>query len=313
VRRFSYIDDVTGRAAARAHLDRIQSLAIPPAWTDVWIARDPDSHIQATGRDAKGRKQYRYHPAFTSDQADTKFADLIPFAMSLGGLRRRVTRDLGSAGIGHDRVVATVVRMLDVTSLRVGNVEYSRENDSYGLTTLHNDHVAVWGGSIRLEFRGKSGHPFDVRLSDRRLAKIIRTCQHLPGEELFRYRAEGGELRSIGSSDVNMYLGEHCRPGATAKTFRTWNASVRAAVGLAATASNGEPPTTRAVNQVIQEVADHLGNTRTVCRNSYVHPAVVESFLSGTLLDGWQRPVSTRPSGLLMGERRTLRFLRSKR
>lgn len=311
--RFRYIDEVTGEAVSAADLHRIRSLAVPPAWTDVWIARRPDSHVQATGRDARGRKQYRYHPDFVSDRSETKFADLVPFAMSLGALRRRVARDLGAGGFGHDRIVATVVRMLDVTSLRVGNVEYSRTNESFGLTTLQNHHVAVRGATVHLEFRGKAGHDFDVRLQNRRLAAIIKGCQHLPGQELFEYRAESGELRSVGSGDVNAYLAEHCRAGITAKTFRTWNASVRAAEGLAEAASSGEPPTARALNQVIQDVADHLGNTRTVCRRSYIHPFIIDAYEDDVLLAGWRRPVGTRPSGLQGSERRTLRLLRSRR
>ncbi|MCU1393965.1 MAG: topoisomerase [Ilumatobacteraceae bacterium] len=311
--RISYVDDTTGRPVDAETVARIRSIAIPPAWTDVWIARDPASHILATGRDAKGRKQYRYHPDFTVDQADTKFADLVTFGTSLGSLRRRVAHDLAATGIGHDRVVATVVRMLDVTSLRIGNVQYSKDNDSYGLTTLRNDHVAVRGAAIHLEFRGKSGHDFDVRVVNRRLAAIIASCQHLPGQSLFEYRSEDGELRPVGSNDVNAYLAEHAGAGATAKTFRTWNATVRAASGLAQRAATGEPPTARAVNLVIQDVADHLGNTRSVCRNSYVHPAVIESFTDGTLARRWERPVASRPAGLHVDERRTLRFLRQRR
>lgn len=312
-KRFTYRDELTGKASPEADLLRIRTLAVPPAWTDVWIASDPDSHIQATGRDAKGRKQYRYHLDFTNDQAETKFADLAQFATSLGGLRRRVAADLRGTGLGHDRIVATVVRMLDVTSLRIGNAEYARTNESFGLTTLQSDHVAVRANTVRLTFRGKSGHDFDVRVDNPRLAKIIRTCQHLPGQGLFQYRAENGELRGIGSNDVNAYLAEHCRVGATAKTFRTWNATVLAAIGMAEAAAGGEPPTARSINQVVQHVADHLGNTRTVCRNSYIHPAIIEAYQGETLLPGWNRPVGNRPSGLLQGERRTLRLLRARR
>jgi DNA topoisomerase-1 len=308
--RFTYVDERTNRPASKRNLERIHALAVPPAWSDVWIATDPGSHLQAWGRDARGRKQYRYHPAFTESQSENKFGDLVSFAQVLGSLRARVTRDLGKNDLSHDRVVATVVRLLDVTSLRVGNVEYARSNRSFGLTTLRNRHVTVHGTTIRFTFRGKSAHDFDVLVDNARLAKIVRSCQHLPGQQLFEYTAEDGVVRAIGSSDVNTYLGEHGVPGMTAKTFRTWNATVRAAEGLADVAAVEEVPTKSVVNAVIDQVADHLGNTRSVCRNSYVHPAVVAAYLDGSLTKQWPRPVGRRPAGLLDGERRTLRLLR---
>jgi len=311
IKRFSYVDEVAGHPAAAADVERIRALAVPPAWTKVWIAADPQSHLQATGRDARGRKQYRYHPSFTSSQADDKFADLVAFAHVLGPLRRRVSRDLAGDDVGHDRVVATVVRLMDITSLRIGNAEYSRTNKSFGLTTLRNRHVAVRGTTIRLEFRGKSAHEFDVRVDNARLAAIVRRCQHLPGQQLFGYRSETGEVRGVGSNDVNAYLAEHGRPGVTAKTFRTWNATVRAADGLAAASEHAGSPTNRVLNEVIDDVADHLGNTRAVCRNSYIHPAVVEAYVEDTLLQRWQRPVGAGPAGLTVIERKTVRLLRS--
>ena len=207
-------------------------------------------------------------------------------------------------------MVATIVRLLDVTSLRVGNVEYAHANRSFGLTTLRNRHVAVRGTVVRFTFRGKSAHDFDVVVDNARLAKIVRSCQHLPGQQLFEYAAQDGTVRAIGSSDINTYLGEHGAPGMTAKTFRTWNATVRAAEGLADIAVLEEAPTKRVVNAVIDQVADHLGNTRSICRNSYVHPAVVDAYLDGSLMKHWRRPVGRRPTGLLDSERRTLRLLR---
>jgi len=309
--RFSYISDITGRPASIKDLERIRRLAIPPAWTDVWIAASPNSHLQATGRDARGRKQYRYHDEFTSSRAEDKFADLVPFASALGGLRRRVDRDLRRTDLDHDRVVATLVRLLDVTSLRIGNAEYERTNNSYGLTTLRNKHAVVRKSTIHLAFPGKSGHVFDLSVESRRLAAVVRGCQHLPGQRLFEYRGLDGTPHPVGSSDVNEYLGEHAGAGVTAKTFRTWNATVRAAEGLAEAAQRGAAPTKRVVNDVIDQVADHLGNSRAVCRGSYVHPLVVEAFVDGTLLSKWQRAVGKRPSGLVVAERRTLRLLRS--
>lgn len=307
--RFSYVDAGTGRSVSAADRQRINALAIPPAWTNVWIAADPASHLQATGRDARGRKQYRYHPAFTASRAEDKFSDLVGFAHLLGPLRRRVSRDLDRDDVGAERVIATVVRLMDITSLRVGNTEYMRANETFGLTTLHNAHAAVRGSTIRLAFRGKSAHEFDVRVENAKLSRIVRRCQHLPGQKLFVYRTEAGDVRGIESADVNAYLAEHAGPGVTAKTFRTWNATVRAAEGLAA-ASEHADPSIRTLNEVIDSVADHLGNTRAVCRSSYVHPAVVEAYVDHSLLSRWQRPVSAKPQGLTVVERRTTRLLR---
>lgn len=309
-KRLSYVHEVTRRKVGAADLERIRSLAVPPAWVDVWIAADPRSHLQATGRDVRGRKQYRYHPAFTASRADNKFADLVSFADRLGQLRRRVSRDLARDDVDHDRVVATVVRLLDITSLRIGNTEYSRVNHSFGLTTLRDRHVEVRGAAIRLAFRGKSAHEFDVRVDNARLARIVRQCQHLPGQQLFQYRSVSGEVRRVGSTDVNTYLAEHAGPGVTAKTFRTWNATVRAADALALACEDAEHPTNSLLNQVIDQVADHLGNTRAVCRNSYVHPVVVTTYVEGTLRTGWRRAVGARPAGLTIAERKTLRLLR---
>jgi DNA topoisomerase-1 len=309
-KRFTYINERTGRAASAADLERIKALAVPPAWTDVWIAAHANSHLQATGRDARGRKQYRYHDAFVDDRANDKFADLVPFAAALGPLRRRVDRDLRLGELNHDRVVATVVRLLDVTSLRIGNTEYARSNGSFGLTTLRNRHVQVRGGTIHFEFRGKSAHDFDLEVDNRRLAKIVRSCQHLPGQRLFEYRALDGTIRTVDSNDVNTYLGEHGRAGTTAKTFRTWNATVRAAEALFVATQEEEKPTAAVLNAAIDQVADHLGNTRSVCRTSYVHPAVVEAYLDGSLAGRWQRPVSQRANRLSVSERKTVRLLK---
>jgi len=310
VKRFRYVNESTGERASDVDQARIQALAIPPAWTQVWIAADPSSHLQATGRDSRNRKQYRYHNAFTASQAENKFAELVGFGLRLGALRRRVARDLARNDLGQDRVVATVIRLMDITSLRIGNTEYATANESFGLTTLHNQHVAVRGSTIRLAFRGKSAHDFDIRVDNARLARIVRHCQHLPGQQLFTYRSEGGEVRYVNSSDVNSYLGDHAGPGVTAKTFRTWNATVRAADGLAGATEHNETPTSRVINEVIDSVADHLGNTRAVCRSSYVHPAVIESYIQGTLLPLWNRAVGGKPTGLTVIERKALRLLR---
>ncbi|HEY4608750.1 MAG TPA: hypothetical protein VIH06_06085 [Ilumatobacteraceae bacterium] len=310
-KRFTYFNELTGGPPSAEDLVRIRSLAVPPAWQNVWISADPQSHLQATGRDARGRKQYRYHPTFIDSQAENKFSELVTFGNALGSLRGRVDRDLRRDDLDHDRVVATVVRLLDITSLRVGNTEYSRANESFGLTTLRNGHVVVRGSRIRMSFKGKSAHDFDVTVDSKRLATIVRRCQDLPGQQLFEYRTADGALRVVGSSDVNRYLGDHAAVGITAKTFRTWNATVRAAEGLVQRAEDGSDPTQRVVNEVIDEVADHLGNTRAVCRNSYVHPIVVQAYVEGTLLPRWRRPVGRRPIRLSVAERKTLRLLRN--
>lgn len=309
-KRFTYHDERTGKPASKANVERIRALAIPPAWTDVWIAGDADCHVQATGRDAKGRKQYRYHDDFTADRASNKFDGLLTFADRLGSLRRRVDRDLRRDDLGHERVVATIVRLLDVTSLRVGNDEYARANHSFGLTTLRVGHAVIRRGRIRLTFPGKSTHRFDLTVDNRRLAAVVKKCQDLPGQQLFAYEDLDGTVRAVGSQDVNGYLAEYAGPGTTAKTFRTWNATVLAADGLAAVAADRDTPTKRTVNEVIDDVARVLGNTRAVCRSSYVHPAVIESYLEASLADGWNRKVSARPTGLSIAERKTVRLLR---
>lgn len=312
-RRVRYVDDRTGHAPDDVELARIASLAIPPAWTDVWIAADDTSHLQATGRDAKGRKQYRYHPAFTASTSAHKFGELAAFGASLGRLRRRVRRDLAAPCDEHDQVVAVVVRLLDLTSVRVGNEEYARANETFGLTTLRNDHAHVRGNRVELTFTGKHRRSFEVAVENTTLARIVRHCQHLPGQALFEYRTTAGTVRVIGSADVNQYLAAHARPGTTAKTFRTWNATVAAATRFAALALEGSPPTKRSMNAVIDEVADELGNTRAVCRASYIHPAVTGGFLDGSLARSWRRAPSASPTGLSTDERRTLRLLRADR
>ncbi|HWM18445.1 MAG TPA: hypothetical protein VNO51_02075 [Ilumatobacteraceae bacterium] len=311
--RFTYVNEQTGRSPSSKELERIRALAVPPAWTDVWIAKDAASHLQATGRDAKGRKQYRYHADFTASQSEDKFADLVAFGTALGRLRRRVDRDLRSNALDHDGVVAVVVRLLDLTGLRVGNPEYARTNKSFGLTTLRDRHAVVRGSTINLTFRGKSAHEFDISVDNARLARLVRRCQNLPGQQLFQYRTADGELRAIGSTDVNAYLAEHGNVSMSAKAFRTWNATVFAAEGFVQAADDDGEPSARVVNEVIDQVAGELGNTRAVCRTSYIHPAVVESYLDGTLVTKWRRPVGTRPAGITVVERRVLRLLKSAR
>jgi DNA topoisomerase-1 len=263
---------------------RIRSLAVPPAWTDVWICADPRGHVRATGRDAKGRKQYRYHPRWRAARDETKYDRLLDFGRALPRIRERVRRDMARRGLPREKVLATVVRLLEKTLIRVGNEEYARANRSFGLTTLNNRHVKVRGPRIHFRFRGKSGKVHEFGIEDAELSRIVRRCQDLPGQELFQYEDERGRRRGVDSGDVNAYLAEASGRDFTAKDFRTWAGSVRAWWALAA-----QPPPSsvrqgrRALNAAVEEVARRLGNTPAICRNAYVHPAVGESFLHGGL------------------------------
>ena len=283
-RGFRYVAP-SGRALADPQaLARIRSLAVPPAWKDVWICPDPRGHIQATGRDAKGRKQYRYHPRWRETRDETKYERLLEFGRALPRIRKRVQRDLERRGLPREKVLATVVRLLEKTLIRVGNEEYARANRSFGLTTLDNRHVRVRGPRIHFHFRGKSGKVHEFGIEDAELSRIVKRCQELPGQDLFQYRDESGRRRTVGSGDVNAYLAEASGRDFTAKDFRTWAGSVRAWWALATqpgatSARQGR----RTVSEAIQQVARRLGNTPATCRKAYVHPAVVESYLDGAL------------------------------
>jgi DNA topoisomerase-1 len=283
---FRYVGPDGGAVRDPSVLNRIRSLAIPPAYREVWISPSPNGHIQATGRDARGRKQYRYHPRWRKVRDETKFGRMLDFSTALPRIRRRVERDLGLPGLPREKVLATVVRLLECTGIRVGNDEYARANGSFGLTTLRDDHVEISGSTLRFQFRGKSGKTHKVALSDPRLARIVRHCQALPGEELFQYVDEAGEQQSIGSGDVNDYLREISGEEFTAKDFRTWWGTTLA---LAALLDLDPPRSEReaksAIIRVIDQVANQLNNTRAVCRKYYVHPAVFESFSEGGLAE----------------------------
>jgi DNA topoisomerase-1 len=260
-------------------LRRIKGLAIPPAWTDVWIATDPRGHLQATGRDAKGRKQYRYHPRWRAVRDETKYERMLAFGAALPTIRARVEADLARPGLPREKVLATVVRLLEATLIRVGNEEYARENRSYGLTTLRNRHVAINGTELRFEFRGKSGKQHQVSVRDRRLAGVMRRLQELPGQEIFQYLDEDGARRTIDSEDVNGYLRETTGDDFSAKDFRTWAGTVLCAVALREVeACASETEARRNVAQVVKQVAQQLGNTPAVCRACYIHPAVIEAY-----------------------------------
>lgn len=276
-------EDATGRRIKNAKtLARIKSLVIPPAWTDVWICKHADGHLQAVGRDARGRKQYRYHPEFRLRRDGKKFQRIITFGRALPRIRSRVARHLrggDSPEAKRTQVLALVIRLMDVSGMRIGNEEYARSNNSFGLTTLKNRHVKVSGPDIRFHFRGKSGVDHEVTLADRRLARLIRRCQDLPGQELFQYQDESGHRHKVGSSDVNNYLREIAGDDFTAKDFRTWRASALAvqellALGRADTAAHAK----RELNKAIKEVSTDLGNTVAVCRASYIHPAILAAY-----------------------------------
>jgi DNA topoisomerase-1 len=283
-RGFRYVKPGGGPLRDRAALRRIRSLAIPPAYTEVWISPDPRGHVQATGRDARGRKQYRYHPRWREVRDATKFERMAAFSRALPRIRRRIRRDLALSGLPRAKVLAAIVRLLEDTCIRVGNEEYARENGSYGLTTLRDGHVAVAGSELRFEFRGKLGKRHACRLRDRRLARIVRQCQEIPGQELFQYRDADGARQSVASGDVNAYLREISGGDFTAKDFRTWAGTLAAAEALlAAGERGGRAARRRAVLAAIDEVAERLHNTRAVCRKYYVHPGVLDAFEAGEL------------------------------
>jgi DNA topoisomerase-1 len=265
-------------------LARIRALVIPPAWTEVWICASPEGHIQAVGRDARGRKQYRYHPRWRASRDEAKYGRMVAFGRTLPRIRARVEEDLARPGLPREKVLAAVVRLLERTLIRVGNEEYARANRSFGLTTLRSHHVDVAGRKIRFQFRGKSGKQHEIGIEDRELSGIVRRCQELPGQELFQYLDRGGHRRSVKSEDVNRYLRAITGQPFTAKDFRTWGGTVRAAFALAAC----EPATAlgkarRNVANAIAEVSRRLGNTPSICRKCYVHPAVIGSYLDGLL------------------------------
>ena len=269
-----------------ATLARIKSLVIPPAWTDVWICPQPNGHLQATGRDARGRKQYRYHPKWRATRDEVKYERMLKFGLALPAIRAEVDRALGLPGLPREKVLATIVYLLEATMMRVGNEEYARTNKSFGLTTLRNRHVKVDGSEIEFRFRGKSGVYHKVKVQDRRLARIIARARDLPGQELFQYVDDEGETHSIDSSDVNDYLRSITGEEYTAKDFRTWSGTVLAALALQEFEKfDSEAQAKKNIVRAIESVAEKLGNTPSICRKCYVHPAVLDAYLEGTVLE----------------------------
>lgn len=292
-----------------AVLQRIQSLVIPPAWTEVSICDRPTGHIQAIGRDARGRKQYRYHARWRQRRDHEKFSRLLGFARALPRIRRRVRRDLRQRGLGKTKALAAVVRLLELSRIRVGNDEYARQNQSFGLTTLRNRHVCLRGPTMRFQFLGKSGRRHCIQVREPRLARVVARCLRMPGRDVFQYRDDEGRCRRVSAADVNHYLREISGGDFTAKDFRTWAGTVLAVDALRGrwSGNSGAAPSRREINGVIREVASHLGNTPAVCRKSYVHPDIIDAFLThGPRRDGRARKLD----GLRTGEVTVLRLLR---
>jgi DNA topoisomerase I len=313
--RFRYVDDVDGSPVQdRRTLARIDSLVIPPAWRRVWICPEANGHLQATGRDARSRKQYRYHPEYRRQREREKFADLIPFGEAIGPLRSRLRDGLESNVWDFDHVVALVLVLLDETHIRVGNEHYARENRTFGLTTLRNRHLRADGRDVSLRFVGKGAKVHEVAIDDPVLARQVRRCRQLPGQQLFQWIDVAGEHHPVRSSDVNERLRQLTGLDATAKTFRTWGATVRAASLLAGSGTpSSEREAHREIVAAVDEVAAELGNTRTVARASYVHPAVLAAYQQGRLEDWWRDGPTRSAQGLSPEERRLLVVLRKAR
>lgn len=281
---FQYLDLDGKPLKSERHLKRIQALVIPPAWKDVWICGNENGHLQATGFDERGRKQYKYHAEWSQLRNETKFSKMILFSEKLPLIRKRIQKDLKLSGLPRNKVLAAIVQIMDQTMIRIGNEEYAKENESFGLTTIRNRHAQVQGHKARFRFKGKSGKFHDVEIEDRRIAQIIRKCQELPGQELFGYEADDGSYVDVSSSDVNDYLREITNENITAKDFRTWGGTVQAAQVLqCAGPHQTKTELKKQILSAVRSTAEHLRNTPTVCRKYYIHPCVFESYENGNL------------------------------
>jgi DNA topoisomerase I len=309
---FRYLTPEGGPVRDRATLKRIRALAVPPAWTDVWISPVANSHLQATGRDGRGRKQYRYHRRWREVRDETKYGRMVLFGSTLPRIRARVKDDLARPGLPREKLLAMIVRLLETTLVRVGNEEYARANGSFGLTTLRGRHVEIEGTSVRLTFRGKGGKTHTVQVSDRRLARLVKRCRELPGQELFQYLDEAGNPQPIDSADVNQYLRDISGEDFSAKDFRTWGGTLAAARALLDSrgrsgARHGAKCTAK---DAVERVARELGNTPAVCRKSYIHPAVLGAYQDPVLRGLWDaKGDPSAPAGVSPEEARLLRFL----
>jgi DNA topoisomerase-1 len=311
---FVYTDTRGRKITTAAQIERIKHLAIPPAWTDVWISPRADGHLQATGRDARGRKQYRYHPDWRAAQEEMKFDRLISFGEALPKVRRRIASDLEERGLPREKVLATIVHLLETSLIRVGNEEYARTNGSFGLTTLRDPHVHVHGSEMEFSFPGKSGQRHRITVDDPRTARVVRKCRDLPGQRLFQYVDDDGKRHKIESGDINDYLRETTGEEFTAKDFRTWIGTLLAATALSALdAPTSDADGRRKAAAAIEVVSRQLGNTPTVARASYVHPDIVDLYVEGTLPELWHEKPARDGRWLLAEERRLLRVLREAR
>ncbi|HEK1685255.1 TPA: DNA topoisomerase IB [Pseudomonas putida] len=306
--RFIYLSPDGERVRDTDTLGRIAALVIPPAYTDVWICLDPQGHLQATGRDARGRKQYRYHSEWRTLRDEHKYGRMLAFAQALPGLRQHLDQHLARPGMDREKVMALVVSLLDNTLIRIGNRQYLRDNQSYGLTTLRNRHVEVRGSTIRFQFRGKRGVEHSITVRDRRLAQLLKRCMELPGQELFQYLDEDGQRHRIGSSDINLFLQQLTGADFTAKDYRTWGGSALALSLLRPLAWQPDAEAKRQVAAIVREVATRLGNTPAVCRRCYIHPALLEHFHLGRLAE---LPRVRARKGLEQEEVALLRFLQA--
>ncbi|HKO93199.1 MAG TPA: DNA topoisomerase IB, partial [Polyangiaceae bacterium] len=289
-RGFVYYDAKGRRITRPSELERIARLAIPPAWKNVWISASPQSHLQATGTDAKGRKQYKYHPRFRAVREAAKYAHIRLFAERLPGLRQRVRRELRRAGLDRDKVLSALVELMQRTCMRVGNDCYAATNRSYGVTTLRDRHATIRGSALRLQFKGKAGKLHEISLDDARLARIVRRCRDLPGQRLFQYQDQDGQPHAVTSGDVNEYLRRVTGEPFSAKDFRTWSGTLLALHQLDGSAAPGsEREARRAVRQALEQVSAELGNTVSVCRKSYVHPLVIDQYTRGELAASLRR------------------------
>lgn len=283
---FSYYDKEGKRITDAAVIRRIKSIGIPPAYESVWICPSPNGHIQATGLDARGRKQYRYHPKWRELRDQNKYEHIMQFAAALPSLRAQVASDMKREGLPREKVLATIVSLLEKTLIRVGNAEYAKTNKSYGLTTMKRKHVAIGRGVLRFEFTGKSGKQWKLQVEDKRIAAIVKRCAEIPGHELFKYIDEGEASRTVDSGDVNEYIKEITQQDFSAKDFRTWTGTVLAALALAEFKKyDSQAEAKRNVVAAIEKVAKQLGNTPAICRKSYVHPEILSSYMSGDLVE----------------------------
>lgn len=312
---FQYFDQKSKRITDAKVVERINKIGIPPAYVDVWICPAANGHLQATGRDARGRKQYRYHAKWRSTRDEGKFHHTIEFGDALPAIRKKLKQDLKQDGLARDKVLASVVSLLDRTMIRVGNAEYARDNNSYGLTTLRRKHVKVSGEKITFEFPGKSGKKWNLSLQDKQITRIVKKCADIPGHELFKYIAEDGSVKDVGSGDVNSYLKEITRTDFTAKDFRTWSGTVLAALALNEFEKvDSEAQAKKNIVRAIESVAKELGNTPAICRKCYIHPEILNSYLSGDLAKMVKGQIASKSKKgpLTNDEAMVLRFLKSR-